>query len=93
MLQLFDEARRIIRALKLLIITSETDRSDLASAVLKLQILFVVSAISVEVKLGMYQFGWSGMDACSLTGSLRAVRAQLQPFAALTQPAQACHQI
>jgi len=91
--QLFDEARRILRALKLVIITSETDRSDLASAVLKLQILFVVSAISVEVKLALYQFGWSGMDASSLTGSLSAVRAQLQPFVALTQPAQACQQL
>jgi hypothetical protein len=93
MLQLFDEARRILRALKLVIITSETDRSDLASAVLKLQILFVVGAVSVEVKLALYQFGWSGMDASSLTGSLSAVRAQLQPFVALTQPAQACQQL
>jgi hypothetical protein len=93
MLQLFDEARRILRALKLVILTSKTDRSDLASAVLKLQILFVVSAISVEVKLALYQFGWSGMDATSLTGSLSAVRAQLQPFVALSQPAQAYQQL
>ena len=93
MLQLFDEARRILRALKLIIITSETDRSDLASAVFKLQILFAVSVISVEVKLALYRIGWVGIDASSLTGSLSAIRAQLQSSVALAQPAQACHQI
>jgi hypothetical protein len=90
MLQLFDEARRIIRALKLDIITSETDRSDLASAVLKLQILFAVSVISIELKLALYRVGWVGIDASSLTGSLSAIRAQLQSSVALAQPAQAC---
>jgi hypothetical protein len=93
MLQLFDEARRIIRALKLVIITSETDRSDLASAVLKLQILFAVSVISVEVKLALYTIGWVGIDAASLTGSLSAMRARLQSSVALAQPAQACQQV
>ena len=71
MLQLFDEARRILRALKLVIITSETDRSDLASAVIKLQILFGVSVIVVEVKLALYRIGWVGIDASSLSGSPR----------------------
>ncbi len=93
MLQLFDEARRILRALKLIIITSETDRSDLASAVFKLQILFAVSVLLVEVKLTLYRIGWVGIDASSLTGSLSAIRAQLQSSVALAQPAQACHQI
>ena len=93
MRQLFDEARRILRALKLVIITSETDRSDLASAVLKLQILFAVSVISVEVRLVLYRIGWVGIDASSLTGTLNAIREQLQSSAALAQPAKACHQI
>ncbi len=93
MLQLFDESRRILRALKLVIITSEADRSDLASAVFKLQILFAVSALSVEVKLALYGIGWVGIDASSLTGSLSAIRAQLQSSVALAQPAQACRQI
>jgi hypothetical protein len=93
MRQLFDEARRIIRALKVVIITSETDRSDLASAVLKLQILFAVSVISVEVKLALYKIGWAGINAHSLTGSLGAVRARLQSSVALVQPAHPFHQI
>jgi len=93
MRQLFDEARRILRALKLAIITSETDRSDLASAVLKLQILFAVSVISVEVKLVLYRIGWVGIDASSLTGTLNAIREQLQSSVALAQPAKACRQI
>jgi len=91
MLQLFDEARRILRALKLVIITSETDRSDLASAVIKLQILFAVSVILVEVKLALYRIGWVGINASSLSGSLCAIRARLQSFA--LQPAQACYQL
>jgi hypothetical protein len=90
MRQLFDQARRILRALKLIIITSETDRSDLASAVIKLQILFAFSVISVEVKLALYRIGWSGIDANSLCGSLSAVRAHLQSFVTLAQPAQEC---
>lgn len=93
MRQLFDEARRIHRALKLIIVTSETDRSDLAGAVIKLQFLFAFSVISVEVKLALYRIGWSGIDASSLRGSLSAVRAQLQSFVALGQLAQACHQV
>jgi hypothetical protein len=91
MLQLFDEARRILRALKLVIITSETDRSDLASAVIKLQILFAVSVILVEVKLVLYRIGWVGIDASSLSGSLCTIRARLQSFA--LQPAQACYEL
>ena len=93
MRQLFDEARRILRALKLIIITSDTDRSDLASAVIKLQILFAVSVISVEVKLALYRIAWGGIDASSLIGSLSAIRARLLSSVTLAQPAQACHQI
>jgi hypothetical protein len=91
MLQLFDEARRILRALKLVIITSETDRSDLASAVIKLQIMFAVGVITVELKLALYSIGWVGIDASSLSGSLCATRSRLQSFA--LQPAQACYQL
>ena len=93
MLQLWDEARRILRALKLVTITSATDRSDLAGAVIKLQVLFGVSVISVEVKLALYRIGWSRIDASSLTGSLSAIRAQLLWSVALAQPAQDCHQL
>jgi hypothetical protein len=93
MLQLFDQARRIMRALKLIIVTSETDRSDLASAVLKLQILFAVSVISIEIKLALYRIGWSGIDATSMIGSLSAMRAQLQSSVALARPTTACQQV
>jgi hypothetical protein len=70
-----------------------TDKSDLASSVFKLQILFAFSVISVEVKLAPYRFSRGEIDTSSLTGSLSAVRTQLQSFVALAQPAQAYHQV
>jgi hypothetical protein len=87
--QLFEDFNKICKAIKVLIVTSEVDRPDLAGLLMKHKFLFAVGMISVECKLTQYGFGWRSVDAQDLMGTLESMRAHLQSFAAIAQPTEA----
>ena len=72
--------------IKLLMVTSQVDRPDLAGFLMKQQLLFVFAMMSVELKLLLYGFGWSNVDVHRLTDSVDAVCAQLRSLAAIAEP-------
>ncbi len=87
--QLSDDFNNICKAIKLLIVTSEVDRPDLAGLLMKQKFLFAFGVISVEFKLALYEFGWSIVDVPDLLRTLEAMRRQLQSFAAIARPNEA----
>ena len=72
--------------IKLLMVTSDVDRSGLTIDILKQQFQFSLSMLSIEVELVLYRFGWSGIDTAVLTDSLDALRIQLQGLVAAAEP-------
>ena len=86
MMQLAEDFNRICKAIKLLMVTSQVDRPDLAGFLLKQQLVFSFAMMSVELKLLLYGFGWSNVDVHRLTESVDAVCAQLRSLAAIADP-------
>lgn len=87
--QLAADFNKICKAIKLLIVTSEVDRPDLAGLLMKQEFLFVVGLISVEFKLTLYGFGWRSVDVQDLMRTLETMRSHVQSFAAIAQPTEA----
>jgi len=86
MRQLSDDFNQICRMIKLLMVTSDMDRSELTVVILKQQFQFSLSMMSVEIELILYSFGWSGVDTTVLTDSLDALRIQMQGLVAVAEP-------
>ena len=84
--QLAADFNKICKAIKLLMVTSEVDRPDLAGLLMKQKFLFVVGMISVEFKLTLYGFGWRSVDVQDLMRTLQTMRSHVQSFAALLRP-------
>lgn len=87
--QLSDDFNKICKAIKVLMVTSEVDRPDLAGLLMKQKFLFAFGMVSVEFKLVLYQFGWSIVDVPDLMKTLESMRCQLQSFAAIARPNEA----
>jgi len=77
---------RVCKALKLYMAVCKTDRSDLASVVLKEQFRFAASMIYVEFTLLVFATGWSGLDASRLISAVDAMRERMQSLAMLPEP-------
>ena len=86
MRQLSADFNRICKALKVLMVHSHVDRPDLAGLIMKQQFMFSLAMMKLEVKLTLYGFGWTGVDAKAVMQPLAAVRAQLQALAAIAEP-------
>ncbi len=89
MQQLSSDFNGICKATKLLIVTSKVDRSDLAGVVFKEQFRFAVNTWRVELKLILYGFGWSSVEATSVVRHFDALRTQLQYLVLTAQPSAA----
>jgi hypothetical protein len=87
MLQLSGDFNRICKAIQLLMVSSEKDRSELAGVVMKHQFQFAVGMMYVEFKLILYRFGWNGVEAKTLICSLETMRSRLQGLVAVAEPA------
>lgn len=84
--QLSYDFHSIRRALKLVMVHSQVDRPDLASALMKQQALFALAIVAVKFKLVLFRLGWNGVKGDTLTTSLRSLCLQLQMLAAIAQP-------
>jgi len=85
-----DDFYKICKTIKLLMVTSEIDRPDLAGVLMKQQFRFALGMGLVEFKLTLYGLGWRGVsvDVKHVLGSLDTMRAQLQSLAGIAQPAE-----
>jgi len=86
---LSEDFNRICKAIKLRMITSDVDRSELAGVLMKQQFRFAAGMLCLEYKLTIYGLGWKGVDASALVHGLDAMRAQLQALSALAAPSAA----
>ena len=86
MLQLCEDFNQICKAIKLLMVASEVDRSELSGVILKQQFQFSLRLMRIEVELILYSLGYSGIDTTGLTESLNALRNQLQGLIAVAEP-------
>jgi len=86
MLQLSQDFNQICKAIKLLMVTSDVDRSELSGVILKQQFQFSLRLMRIEVELILYSLGYSGIDTTGLVESLDALRMQLQRLVAVAEP-------
>jgi hypothetical protein len=86
MLQLSHDFNQICKGIKLLMATSDLDRSELSGVILKQQFQFSLRLMRIEVELILYNLGYSGIDTTGLTESLNALRMQLQGLIAVAEP-------
>lgn len=86
MVQLSEDFNRTCKAIKLLMVTSDVDRSALSGAILRQQFRFSLSLLRIEVELFIYSLGWNGIDTSGLIDSLDTLRSQLQGLVACAEP-------
>lgn len=70
--------RCVCGALKLLILESRYDRPDLASALVRAQVLFTGGRVAVQFRLALYQMGLCDVDAASLLRLFDSMRVELR---------------
>jgi hypothetical protein len=86
LLQLSEDFDQICKTIRLLMVTSEVDRSQLSGVILKQQFQFSLRLMRIEVELILYSLGYSGIATTGLTESLEALRLQLQGLIAVAEP-------
>jgi hypothetical protein len=87
--QLSADFHQVTKAVQLMLVQSQVDRPDLARIVLKQRLVFFYAMMSMEVRLTMYGFGLNRIDERLLTGSMYAMRSQLQSLSAIAAPSAA----
>jgi hypothetical protein len=83
--ELASDFKRICAAIKLVMIASSVDRSDLVRILIKEQVRFTGLVIYVEFKLVLYGLGVGRVDASVLLQCVDTMRAQLRSLAPLAQ--------
>src|SRR6266849_209056 len=69
---------RICNAIKKLMVDSQVDRPDLAGLLMKQHFIFTLTALSIEVRLVLYNFGVGTPDGRDLITSLDTMCTQLR---------------
>jgi hypothetical protein len=87
--QLSSDFNGICQAIKLVIVTSKVDQTDLARVVFREQFRFAVNMMQVELRLLLYGFGWSGVEAGNVVYCFDTMRSQLQYLMVVSQPSAA----
>lgn len=75
---------RICGALKILMVQSKDDRSDLAAALIRQQFLFASGVLMAEVRLVLYRFGICGVEVSDLLKSFDQMRLELRTLVPAT---------
>ena len=69
---------RICKAIKKVMVDSQVDRPDLAGLLMKQHFVFTLTALTIEFRLVLYNFGLGAPDGRDLIDSLDAMCAQLR---------------
>jgi hypothetical protein len=75
---------RVCRAMKLLMLQARDDRPDLATLLLRHQVVFALGMATVYFRLFLYRWGLCGVDVTGLVNTFDAMRVQLQTLAPVT---------
>jgi hypothetical protein len=68
----------VCMALKIVMLQSDVDRSDLGTTLLHAQIRFVLGTLSVQIRLAFYEVGIGRVDAAGLLSLFDGMRLQLR---------------
>ena len=69
---------RVCAAVKILLLQSRTDRSDLASILIQRQLMFACGMLAVQARLLLYRWGVCSVDASSLVKIFDLMRLDLR---------------
>ena len=80
---------KVASALKMVMVHAPVDRSSLAGLLLKQQMLFTFTMMTLEVKLTLHRVGFAvpAVDVRNLVGSLDTLRMQLRALSVVALPA------
>lgn len=70
--------RRIVGAIRDLLVQSQNDRPDLAKALFRCQVMFTMAMLGVELKLQFHALGIGTVDVSNLVAAVEALQLQLQ---------------
>ncbi len=79
--------KRVCLGLKLMLVESECDRPDLASALISRQLTFALGIVTVQFRLYLFQWGVAGVDASGLVKSFDGMRMELKALVPMASPA------
>ncbi len=68
---------RLLAGLRASMVASNVDRPDLADALAKNQMLFVIAVCRIEYRIWLYRFGIGTIDVSGLVNAIDALRAQV----------------
>lgn len=69
---------RVCSAIKLVMLQSKHDRPDLASALLRNQLIFATGSLVVQGRLCLYRWGLCGVDVTSIVKTFDLMRIELR---------------
>ena len=75
--------RRVCLGLKLMLVQSERDRADLASALLHRQLTFACGILQIQVRLVLFRWGLASVDATELIHLFDGMRLELKTLVPL----------
>jgi len=78
--------KRVCTALKVLMLQSRHDRPDLASALVRQQLMFAFGMTMVQSRLFLYRWGVCGVDVTSLVKIFEAMRLELRSLVPAALP-------
>ena len=78
--------KRVCLALKVMMVQSDRDRPDLASALIHRQLTFACVLLHVRFRLVLFRWGVSGVDASELIRMFDVMRLELKMLVPSTSP-------
>jgi hypothetical protein len=76
-----DDFKRVCMALKILILQSPQDRPDLASAVVRNQVVFAYGKLAVRIRVFLYRWSLTSVDVSCLVRPFEQMRLELRRLA------------
>jgi len=77
---------RVCSAIKLVMLQSQHDRPDLATALIRHQFTFATSMLTVQFRLALYSVGLGGVDVARLVKSFDKMRLELRTLVPAASP-------
>jgi hypothetical protein len=77
---------RVCAAIKLVMLHSKQDRPDLATAIIRQQIIFAAGMFSVQFRLFLYRWGFCGVDVTALVHVFDGMRLELRTLVPSAMP-------
>jgi hypothetical protein len=70
--------QRVCTAIRVLMLQSSHDRPDLATILLRQKALFAMGMVSIQFRLLLYRWGWSGVEVDGVMAAFDSLRLELR---------------